>query len=584
MKRLLLPWFILALPMASCMAQFSDNPDKNLQLTFQETYSSEAGTLADGRFYVTYNAPVGNDIYYYLMFFDKEGNSLWDEPKLVSSKQTKLSFNTNQMLYVDKDENALLICPNSQFDPSQTQETYTVYKVDKEGNDLWPAEGINLMGKESKRALAMVSVLQLADGSYVFSWTESSPGNDYKYRVRLQRLSESGEALWGEGKVIEDEIEGVSDPYLVDAGNNEVIIVYSRGTQQYIYADRLDFEGNSLWGEPTLVYGGGGFGSSPLWTILTTCPAEGGVVVGWHGDPEGSSYESVYISYIKADGSYGFATGAEGLKLNYSDLRAFNPSIAYDDANDLIYVAWRETSGLQDRQGILTQLVSLQGELLWNPNDEERQICPVDDYQASYQSAMIGPDGTYATFYMVNFDDFKDVKVFACLQDGEGNALWENSPITLSDYESRKGSLYVTNYNQDQWICFWDDERTVTDTAKYDISHLFAQNVGIGGNLGNGGLAVEQTLATDQGNFHVSIFPNPVSQDAVIRIDGIPSPGSLEMSLYDIQGRRVDYRETKVQDSEIRLDYRRPAHLVPGMYILLVEMDSERFMRKMILK
>ena len=61
MKRLLLPWFILALPMASCMAQFSDNPDKNLQLTFQETYSSEAGTLADGRFYVTYNAPVGND-------------------------------------------------------------------------------------------------------------------------------------------------------------------------------------------------------------------------------------------------------------------------------------------------------------------------------------------------------------------------------------------------------------------------------------------------------------------------------------------------------------------------------------------
>ena len=73
-------------------------------------------------------------------------------------------------------------------------------------------------------------------------------------------------------------------------------------------------------------------------------------------------------------------------------------------------------------------------------------------------------------------------------------------------------------------------------------------------------------------------------QDAVIRIDGIPSPGSLEMSLYDIQGRRVDYRETKVQDSEIRLDYRRPAHLVPGMYILLVEMDSERFMKKMILK
>ena len=75
-----------------------------------------------------------------------------------------------------------------------------------------------------------------------------------------------------------------------------------------------------------------------------------------------------------------------------------------------------------------------------------------------------------------------------------------------------------------------------------------------------------------------------MSQDAVIRIDGIPSPGSLEMSLYDIQGRSVDYRETKVLDSDILLDWTRPAHLAPGMYILQVGIGSEKIHEKMILK
>lgn len=569
---------LLAIP---AFAQWSDNGAASNILLDRNYYEHDLQVLDDGSFYLAFNAPDSGRIRYYLSYFDKDGNALWEEPKLVSDYPTLSYTKVNQFLFADRDGNALVIACHTGNSVSGQEETYSVFKVDREGNSLWPEAGIDLLDGEARSLLACMHVTQIADGSYVFAWSEFAPGETSVQRICMQRLDASGQRLWGEGKILEETGVTYSYPYLEDAGNNTYILVYAYGGVPQILAQKFDFDGNAVWPRPTVVYGNGGFGTIPLWTILEVTPADGGILAAWHDDRNATNVESVYISYVKGDGSHAFVSGPDGLEVEYSDLRCFNPSAVFDKENQKIFVVFRETSASQAWQGIKTQLVDMNGELLWDV--EGLAVNPLEELSVGYQSAQLGPKGTYASFYMRNPVPYQDVRAYACLQNADGSMVWTDSVAAFGDYPVEKSDLVSTPLVENQWICIWSESKAAEEEGALDGNFIAGQNIRVDGSFGTGPLSnrvFRETLPLS-----MLLYPNPARQSVCVQVENPGRASDAEISLVDLQGRVIDVLHCgKLPAGQTRLQWERPAGLSSGVYIVKLDLDGRRFYQKLVVE
>ena len=365
-------------------AQWSDDPAENLQLMDKSYWSTEVSMLPDGSFYILGVSPIG-DIHKVtpsLFYFDKNGEEAWSEPMVFEIDSTMSWIKTNTQLATDQDGNAIVVaqdlCGNQ-------IEKYTAWKVSKTGEYIWPEEGVNLHGEAGKpdaEINAAIKMLPQSDGSCLFAWMGDG--------IMLQKVSNEGEALWGQGK----NIGGGAYPYIFDAGDGDILVIYQSSGLE---ARRLDYEGNDVWAAPVPVFSGELNPQIPLWTYLKVLPTSEGVLVGYYGF-EGDAHYAM-MSYIKFDGTHAFAEADQGLRLGYSDNWGYEPAMAFDEEEKAVYAIWQENApGTQFTSRFVTQKVSENGELLWDPNGVE--LIPLKERAVGYQAASIGPKNTVLFAFM----------------------------------------------------------------------------------------------------------------------------------------------------------------------------------------
>lgn len=572
--------FLLCLLTSSMLlAQWSSNPSDNLKIFDEETYSFEVEALEDGSFYVMYNAPDGN-ILYYLMYYTKDGEPVWDKPVLVSDKLTMTYLLVNRYLMVDKDGNALVVVPSSHLDPDRMHETYTAYMFDKTGKALWGEDGVNLMENKAAGLIAHMQMVQIEDGSYVFAWTEIP--DEGSFTIKMLRVDQSGDYVWSEAKVMAEEGIDYNYPYLVNSGNNEYIMVYSRGAIQELYAQKYDFDGNPIWESPVLVYGSG-FGSIPIWTFVDVQPAKGGVLVTWYADPDADDIEAAFVSYIKSDGSYAYQSGSQGLQLGYSDYRKFTPSAVFNEAKEEVYAIWRETTPNQAMASIRSQLVSSSGELLWDA--EGLTVVPMTPTSVGYYSAREDNRGNYVAFYMLAHDYYRNVGAYAYMVDKSGKPVWDDT-VCISNFTSNKSGMMVSEFQADQWVCIWQDDRIpegADDSTR--VSMIYGQNVNFDGTIGIQGDSSSIMPEKPVSGLSVNLSANPVTTHTTISLETSSSGSDLKIELYDLQGRKVDdIYIGQTRGGSFLIEWNRDQDLSSGMYLLKVMSGHEVAIVKMILK
>lgn len=576
MKRVIL-FFALAISgLGAANAQWSDDPATNLQLTDQNSYTFETELLSDGSWYFYYNRPDGSidTIVPYLQRYDKDGNALWEETLAVSRQLTNSWTKVMDCMGIDKDDNAIVVVQDKRHGP----ETYTAYKITPDGTSVW-AEGVDLHSGVYPGGCAALNMAQIADGSYIFAWQEYTNDNPNTGMLRMQRVSADGETLWGEGKVLQEENVPITYPYVLDAGNNEFLLVYAYGASQEIQVRKMDFDGNDVWAQPTTAFDAVS-SSIPLWTFLAVVPADGGVLIGtYEGDPN-----FPYISYVKADGTHAFTEGSAGLRLGYSEWLAWGVKLAFDQENQAVYAVWRETDFNQQYSQIVTQKVSLQGELLWDPNGIAiTQFLP---RPVSYYDAELGPKGSFFVSYMEQYDidgnglgSNDPVNAMAVLQGPEGDFIWEDTAVVISNRVSTKYDMEALPLSNDQWILTWSEN----PEGDMNASHLYAQNITVEGSLGEN-VANESYDMVRPNAFQV--YPNPVKETATLQIENAGAQArNIRIELLNTNGSAV----ARIYDGRLQaginlIEWNRPANVPAGFYILKAVIGNECRYAKVILQ
>lgn len=486
-KKLLSIAFAVCCAMA-VNAQYVSDPTENTKVTESiSNYGNDAVVSKDGILYSIQRIPGHDDdgtnrLAYNLQVLDKEGNRLLPEGGVQICNEINFSYVVvNDVLYADNDGNCIVMVSDCRYSPkSDMHRSYTVYKYGPDGKMLWDS-GVSMCDDVADGDGAMLNVTQVADGGYVFTYEVFSDELSKSY-IRMEKLTYDGKKAWDNPVELKDSKSPYSCPFVVDAGDSQVLLIYAKSSNEYIMAQLYDFDGTPLWDEELKVYIGG-FDSTPLYTKLKVFKAPEGAFVTWSDDRNYENVFSNYISYVKRDGTLGFPGGTDALKISYAnDFSRQVPMLYCNEADNCVYAIYRQyNQALQTYCGIYMQKIGLDGELMWGP-EGKAVVAMQDERSVGYATVQNATGTDVAVFYQTNKQGGGDVKTYVMRMDKDGNNLWEKAVEPCTVVSEKNDLLSSTLIDDKYWILTWCDMRISPDYFSYG---MYAQRVNADGTLGN---------------------------------------------------------------------------------------------------
>lgn len=502
----------------SASAQWNDEGYIQVTPDSWSLLSVETQSYSNGNTYIFYRTDKDglSSMASYLQIIDSVGNKLLPDSGLLVSgaKPTPTSVSDNKHLLVDTDGNAIVVVPDNRH--GEGLSSYTAYKISPDGTFLWGNDGIDLNRGVYPPVQSNMNILQLEDGSYAFACAKMF--NTPELSIALERVSKTGDFLWENIKVI-NAAEYYMHPYLVNAGNNEVILVYAvQNKKNELRARKINAQGTAVWENDVLVYNGG-FNNSALQTIVNVRPsANGGALIAWNDDRNKTTKESAYLSYIKPDGTYGFAEGLEGLKVGHAGNRCFRTQILAGE-NDAVYVVWEENDASQKDRRFMLQKISLSGSLLWGQDGVEA----IEWSKRLTENVNIVADDNNNVALFYTFKDSTSTSGAASVRlksfsGSDGSVVSEKEFVTAEDGKE-KSDLLVNEITNNHWTALWQRGLPI---------YLSKVTPNVASGL--------QVFGASSENIIVSY-----EDDAILKFTvntAIPT-GNVSIALYDISGKKA---------------------------------------------
>jgi hypothetical protein len=250
---------------------------------------------------------------------------------------------------------------------------------------------------------------------------------------------------------------------MIKDGNGGAIMVWqdSRGGPDDIYAQKIDYDGNTLWSD----------GGVPVCTAsgiqqdcrLTTDGA-GGAIITWE-DTRSDSVD-VYAQKIGAAGNPVWTH--DGVEVRASPITQDNLAITSDGQGGAI-IAW-EHYFLFFQHDIYAQRVTSGGGLAWNPegvalgklNTTEKNVALVED----------GQGGAYACWEDER-RGFSKWSIYVQGLSGAGAVLWEENGTAVYEQEKPQNNHVIVNDGFGNLVVAWEDDRM--SNWLIDDTNIYAQ-------------------------------------------------------------------------------------------------------------
>jgi len=263
----------------------------------------------------------------------------------------------------DDSGNIFIIWKNN---PSYSEGDIFVQKVDAEGQVVWPTGGLLLTNTRNPgyvRGDFNRRIVGDGEGGALAIWVQgvlSEAGRKIiGHDLYAQRIGSGGEMLWGEDVAF---IAGMAyDPRIIgDTFENTTI--FWRDLHN-VYAQRLDATGNVVWPDAGIKIGETGESSNIMYYCATD-DGVGGAVVVWNYSENGE--KSLRTQRLNAEGNK--LWGGNGIKVStvspywaaYSTPARISP-----DGTGGFIVTWAAGEHIKDKTSSYIQRISGEGEILW---------------------------------------------------------------------------------------------------------------------------------------------------------------------------------------------------------------------------
>ncbi len=354
----------------------------------------------------------------------------------------------------------------------------------------WQENGIPV--RQGENIIWTQTSVACSDGTSVFAWSDTRDGTRGIY---AQKVDDNGNSLWGEnGLLVNHESSYRESPVLVESGNGDVIIAWIDFRNEWsgdVFAQKISSFGDVLWadeGVPLCL------SEEYQQSLNIVSDDNGGAFVIWlDGRNVGGS--DIYGTHIDTNGNIVSGWGYDGNPI-ISNSGSQNQHTLWKDGENGAVVAWFDYRDPND-PNIYMQRIASNGYLLWN-NDGIQ----LTDAVGPQEKPKITPDGT-GNFIFTWRDRGTDVfgDIMAQRVDLNGNLLWANE-VEVYVGEGIQRNARITKASDNGAIIVWEDGR---NEISENYKDLYAQKLDLNGNLQWSVLGIEIVQAlNDQLNPRLS--------------------------------------------------------------------------------
>ena len=447
---------------AVTFAQWSSDPASPQLLG--SGVQAQVKATSDGGVYVAWLTDMGG-YHVYLQRFDATGVAQFDDGGMLVSDNNNESwiavFHMN--LAVDSDNNAIITVLDTRTGPWNVY----AYKISSDGSMLWGDDGVSVSNSSQTNYSPRLAVL--TDNSVVVAWSPNST------TVEIQRISSDGGLMWGDGILIEDNIESLMSPQPIVNSNGDALVQWIGqsgpiwAADSKIYLQKYDLDGNAQWDNPTVTVGPVVF---PMgnWSQGIIADDTGGSFSAW--TQFSGNVQNAVSQHITEEGAIAW-TGGVDLSTNSSNFR-MSPMLSVSEETQELMAVWREANGSQSERGIFAQRLDSSGNQLWGSNG-----VTVVALNSSYDYLDLSVAGFGEELISAYIQQSANMNgdIYANRLDAEGNSAWTDETVTVTNSGTAKSDM-MTSKGPNCFFIAWTENGSVYAHCLREDGTLGAPDVG----------------------------------------------------------------------------------------------------------
>lgn len=294
----------------------------------------------------------------YAQRIDANGNILW----ALNGVPVVEKINSEHSPKVISDDNSGIIAvwEDQRWDADSTYNIWA-QRIDSNGNAVWTSGGIPVCPQDSNRINHKVQ--RDGDGGAIITWQDGRKGPG-DYDIWAQHLDPLGNYIWPvNGIAVCGAVGNQTNPKIDPEKSADGIFVSwidkRNGVDYDIYCNRIDSNGTPLWGvngKPVVT----ATNNQSALDILSNNKTQG-VIVTWK-DKRSSEYD-IYVQKLDMDGNP--VWGVDGIAVCTAIGDQLNPNII-SDKNGGAIIVWQDERSFD--WDVYTQRVSYNGNMVWQYN------------------------------------------------------------------------------------------------------------------------------------------------------------------------------------------------------------------------
>jgi hypothetical protein len=293
-------------------------------------------------------------------------------------------------------------------------------------------------------------------GGAIIAWMGPS------YNIYVQRIDANGNLLWGaNGKAITSGGDNYY-PQLVSDGSGGAFITWQAGGgagNDGIYVQRIDANGNQLWSPGGDIICGhpNGWPDEHQFPRISSDGIDGAVIT-WQDRSNGNTYFDIFAQRVRSsddDGSLEELWPANGLAVCTAAGHQYYPQLI-GDGNGGVIITWQDN---RENWDIYAQRIDPDGAELW----ESGGVPVTSDPNTQHMNPRLVSDGSGGAIISWQDDRTHDNAyksgIYAQRLNSEGVAQWTLNGITICDLSGEQISPEMTSDGSGGAIIAWWDAR-----------------------------------------------------------------------------------------------------------------------------
>lgn len=388
-------------------------------------------------------------------------------------------------------------------------------KIDSSGNVQWSADGIAVAVKPSSQQ--NTQVISDGAGGAIIVWEDSANG---AFDIYAQRMNSLGAEMWASGGVaVCNMVLGQINPKIFPDGAGGAVVVWQdfrNGNDYNIYSQKINSSGVVQWtANGVAIATVAGTQSNPK----IRDDGSGGAIIAWQDKRSGFSFD-VYAQRINSAGTVQWT--ANGVVIcNVTDNQS-----AIDMTNEGIsgaIITWKDNRNFNN--DIYAQCINLSGAVQWTANGlaiatgTAEQINPNAIGDGSGGAIIVWQDSSAGNW------DVKSQRI-----SSGGTNMWTAGGVSVGTAAASQTDPKNVSDGTGGSIYTWNDKRTTNDFDIY-AHHLFSNGIPTG-------IKEENILSS------VNVYPNPFSVSTSVSIKSSEDVSTLKIKIVDVTGREVNPKIT----------------------------------------